>query len=99
MDIDEHGLTEIARRVINLVRSCNLRFGLARKDDTVPKLFFQRTPILPMQTLDPDKFDRYLDRFYAIRGWTDQGVPTRETLRQLNLDDVGESLDRSGIIR
>ena len=99
MDIDEDGLTEIARRVINLVRSCNLRFGLTRGDDRVPEIFFKRTPPPPMQALDPDKFDRYLDRFYEIRGWTDEGVPTRETLRQLNLDDVGESLERSGIIR
>lgn len=98
MDLDEDGLTRIARRVINLVRACNLRLGLTRKDDTVPKLFFKKTPFPPMQTLDPDKFDRHIDRFYEIRGWTEAGVPTRETLRQLDLDDVGESLERSGTI-
>ena len=99
MDLDEDGLTQIARRVINLVRACNIRFGLERKDDSVPKIFFKRTPFPPMQTLDPDKFDRYIDRFYELRGWTREGIPTRETLGQLDLDFVSESLEQDGIIR
>jgi aldehyde:ferredoxin oxidoreductase len=99
MDIDEDGLTRIARRVINLVRACNIRLGLTRNDDTVPKIFFKRTPFPPLQTLDPDKFGKHIDRFYEIRGWTGEGVPTRDTLAQLDLDFVSESFERSGIIR
>ena len=99
LDLDEDGLTQIARRVINLVRASNIRFGLERKDDSVPKLFFKRTPFPPMQALDPDKFDRYIDRFYELRGWTREGIPKRETLEQLDLDFVSESFGQSGIIQ
>jgi aldehyde:ferredoxin oxidoreductase len=98
MDIDESGLTEIARRVINLVRGCNLRLGLTRKDDTVPKLFFKKIPFPPLQKLDRAKFDKHIDRVYELRGWTEEGVPKRETLEGLGLDYVCEGLQRDGIL-
>jgi aldehyde:ferredoxin oxidoreductase len=98
MDLDESGLTEIARRVINLVRACNLRMGLTRKDDTVPKLFFKKSPFPPLQTLDRGKIDQHIDRFYELRGWTREGVPTKETLEGLGLGYVCQGLQQGGII-
>lgn len=97
IDIDEDELTRIARRVINLVRACNIRLGLERKDDSIPKLFFERTPFPPLQKLDPDKFDRHIDRFYEIRGWTREGIPTRKTLEELDLAYVSDGLERGGV--
>jgi aldehyde:ferredoxin oxidoreductase len=99
MDIDEGGLTQIARRVVNLVRACNIRFGMTRKDDSIPKLFFERTPDPPLQKLDPDTLSKHIDRFYEIKGWTPEGVPTRETLENLNLNDVLEDLEARGLIQ
>jgi aldehyde:ferredoxin oxidoreductase len=98
MELDEAGLTKIARRVVNLVRASNIRFGLTRKDDTVPKTFFEKTPDPPMQKLDPDTLSKYIDRFYELMGWTPEGVPTRETLEGLDLNYVSEDLERRGLI-
>jgi aldehyde:ferredoxin oxidoreductase len=98
LDLDEAGLTQIARRVISLVRACNLRCGMRREDDTIPKKFFRTTPFPPLQKVDPDKFSRHIDRFYQIRGWTEEGIPTRDTLEQLDLADVADGLERSGIL-
>lgn len=98
MEVDEADVTQIARRVINLLRAYNLRSGLTRKDDTVPKMFFQKTPSPPWLKLDADKFNKCLDRFYELRGWNREGIPNRETLENLDLDFVKQELERRGIL-
>jgi aldehyde:ferredoxin oxidoreductase len=37
-----------------------------------------------------------LDDYYRQRGWNHNGVPTQEKLKQLDLEDVAESLKRAG---
>jgi aldehyde:ferredoxin oxidoreductase len=37
-----------------------------------------------------------LDDYYRLRGWSQNGVPTEEKLKQLDLADVAESLKRAG---
>jgi aldehyde:ferredoxin oxidoreductase len=32
-------------------------------------------------------FDAMMDRYYRLRGWDENGIPTPETLRRLGLDD------------
>ena len=95
IDIDGAGLTQVARRVTNLVRACNLRLGLSRKDDTVSNIFFKGSPGAPLERekIDPDLFNRTIDRFYEIMGWSSEGIPTRETLEKLDLGYVAEGLE------
>jgi aldehyde:ferredoxin oxidoreductase len=33
-----------------------------------------------------DQYEKLLDAVYKRRGWTSQGVPTRETLKRLKID-------------
>ena len=97
MDTSEAELTVMAARTISLVRALNLRQGMRRKDDTVAKMFFQGTPASPERKLDPDVFNKWLDRFYELKGWDSQGIPTRETLQELGLDYVWQDLERREI--
>jgi aldehyde:ferredoxin oxidoreductase len=97
-DIDESEVTKIAKRVIALVRAYNVRSGIRRKDDKVPQIFFQRSPRPPMQKLDPNTFNKWIDRFYKIRGWNSEGIPTKETLEELDLDYVRQDLERRKIL-
>ena len=98
MDIDETEVTKIARRTIAHVRAYNVRTGMGRKDDTVPRMFSQRTPRPPVKKLDPDTFNKWISRFYEIRGWNSEGIPTKETLEELGLDYVRQDLERRGIL-
>jgi len=98
MDIDEAETTKIIKRVINLVKASNLRAGLRRKDDTVPEIWFKRSPRPPWVTLDHGRFDKWVDRFYEIRGWNKDGIPTKETLEELGLDYVSQDLEQRGIL-
>lgn len=98
IDLSEAALTAIARRTLNLVRAINVRSGVRRKDDTVSKLFFQKTAPKPYQTLNPDMFNKWIDRYYELKGWNSRGIPTKETLQGLGLDYVWQDLERRGIL-
>jgi aldehyde:ferredoxin oxidoreductase len=100
MDIDEKGLTRIARRVINLVRACNIKLGLTRADDSPPKMFLKRTSTPTVRGIGkvfPDKLRRQIDRFYELRGWNSDGVPTRKTLEELDLDFISQDFEEKNI--
>jgi aldehyde:ferredoxin oxidoreductase len=75
----------------------NVRLGLSSKDDRLPSRFTEEP--MPVErggrtTLHViEGFDEMLARYYALRGWDADGIPTRETLQGLGLErwlaDVG----------
>ena len=38
------------------------------------------------------KWEEMLDEYYRLRGWDRNGVPTREKLKELGLEDVAKDL-------
>jgi aldehyde:ferredoxin oxidoreductase len=74
-------------RIFNLCRLFNLREGFSRADDTLPKRMSERLPrgATSESTISQADLDGMLDEYYAFRGWTRDGVPTPEKLRQLGL--------------
>jgi aldehyde:ferredoxin oxidoreductase len=80
-----------AERIYNLERSFNVREGFDRKDDTIPARPFKEALSVGAakgKKLDPKKFDEALDKYYADRGWSNNGVPTNAKLKDLGLDFV-----------
>lgn len=102
IDTDKTELIKIAGRVETLVRAYNLRLGLRRKDDTIPEKFFEKEPDAGIwswyKKLDREKFNKWLDDFYKLKGWNRDGIPTKETLDKLGLDYVREELEQRGIL-
>jgi aldehyde:ferredoxin oxidoreductase len=92
-DLDVAGFRQAGERVFNLARAFNVREGLRRKDDTLPKrLLEDPLPDGPAAGLTVD-LDPLLDAYYEFRGWDRQtGIPTREKLRELELDFVIDEL-------
>ncbi|MDP3879968.1 MAG: aldehyde ferredoxin oxidoreductase N-terminal domain-containing protein [Dehalococcoidales bacterium] len=97
LDIDEAEATRIARRIINLVKACKVRDGLSRKDDSLTDRRTQKASggDKPARSL----LDRCIDRYYELRGWDNDGIPTSETLVKLGLDDVRQELEQRGFIK
>lgn len=91
MDIDKDELWKITRRNRNLVRAVNVRRGLRRKDEKPPEDHWKKR--------FPELEARLLDEYYKFKGWNNEGIPTKETLRELGLDYVGEDLEKRGIIK
>jgi hypothetical protein len=38
------------------------------------------------------------DGYYKFKGWDNEGIPTKKTLKELDLGYVGEHLEQRGII-
>ncbi len=47
---------------------------------------------------DEEMEQKLLDAYYEFKGWNKEGIPTRETLDRLGLNDVGDDLLRRGVI-
>ena len=96
-DLTEADVLRIGERIVNVERAYNVRLGLTRKDDTLPDRMLKE----PM----PDGFAKgqvvnlepMLDEYYAFRGWSRQtGLPTREKLVELGLEDIADELKHTG---
>jgi len=85
-------LERTGERINNLGRLFNIREGFTRKDDHLPPKIMS-TPI-PDDTVSKgsyitqEELDLVLDDYYATRGWTKEGVPTLEKLKELGLEDL-----------
>jgi len=82
-------LMRIGERIYNVERAFNIREGMGRKDDTLPASFFVEkvTPWGPTGISEAN-FQEMLDEYYAFRGWDEKGIPTKEKLEELGLDDM-----------
>ena len=79
---------ECAERIETTIRLFNIREGLSRADDNLPRRLLHETlPDGPArgQLFGQGGLDTMLDEFYALRGWDPQGVPRPETLARLNI--------------
>ena len=85
-DVSE--LKRLGARVITLARLFNVREGFGRKDDTLP----ERSLTEPL-TEGPSAgqvvhLEQMLNDYYELRGWGSNGEPTKETVRELELDKI-----------
>jgi aldehyde:ferredoxin oxidoreductase len=74
MKLKEDDLRGIARNISDGTRTFNIREGLTRDDDTLPRRFFEE-PIEEGKIMRRKDFDRLLEEYYELRGWDKQGVP------------------------
>ena len=84
-------LQKVSERIFNLERCFNVREGKDRKDDTLPARFMEEPiPEGPSKGMITTKqeLDTMLDEYYQIRGWNKNGIPTKETLDSLGLQEV-----------
>lgn len=77
----------VGRRVINLFRMFNKREGMTRDDDSFSSRLGQPPVDGPGKgkSLAP-AYSGILDAYYREMGWGRDGMPTRETLRALDLE-------------
>jgi aldehyde:ferredoxin oxidoreductase len=90
LDIDEAELWKIAKRNRTLVRAVNIRRGMRRADEKPPEDHWKKR--------FPELEAKLLDEYYKFKGWDNQGIPTKESLQELDLAYVVEDLEQRGII-
>jgi aldehyde:ferredoxin oxidoreductase len=76
-------MLEAGERIWNLERKFNLDAGLTAADDTLPKRLLKDAAKTGPAKGMVNRLDEMLPRYYEIRGWNRDGVPTTETLNRL----------------
>ncbi|MGC9324717.1 MAG: aldehyde ferredoxin oxidoreductase family protein [Desulfomonilia bacterium] len=87
MTDDEYWTT--AKRIMTLERCFQVREGLRREDDKLPKrLMTEKLPEGPKagSVFTEEDLKKFQDEVYTYFGWDDNGIPTDDTLKKLGLD-------------
>ena len=87
-DVTVDELMAVGERRLNLFRIFNAREGLDRKDDKLPKKFFKALggagPTAGM-ALTHEEIESAKDEYYKLAGWTENGIPTSQTMERLDI--------------
>ena len=78
-------LYETGERIWNLERQFNIAAGLTSEDDSLPPRLLNEPAKSGMAKGKVSDLDKMLPEYYELRGWTADGVPTKETLERLGL--------------
>jgi aldehyde:ferredoxin oxidoreductase len=87
-------LLAIGERVYALCRTYNVRSGARRETDVLAERFADphTSGGAEGQALTQADLDVMLDEYYPLRGWDENGIPTKDTLESLNLGDIAAAL-------
>ncbi|MCX6640881.1 MAG: aldehyde ferredoxin oxidoreductase family protein [bacterium] len=86
LDFNDEELRQVGLRVVDLERMINLREGMTRAHDTLPKRYFDEEAKLKKAAgskIDREKFAVMLTEYYHLRNWGDEGIPTAERQSEL----------------
>ena len=90
-DLSLDDVERIGERIWNLERAFNVREGIGREQDVLPyRVMHEPVPegMHKGMHCPPDELNGMLDSYYALRGWTPDGVPTPERLQALELAEL-----------
>ena len=76
----------VGKRVIDTERMFNVREGVSRKHDTLPKRYFDDPA--PLKTakghhIDREQFAAALSRYYKLRGWDSEGRVSKKRMKEI----------------
>ena len=78
-------MMEAGERIWNMEREFNLAAGLTAADDTLPKRLLTEPAQTGPAKGNVNRLHEMLPKYYEVRGWTEQGVPTDDTRQRLSL--------------
>ena len=84
----KESLMEVGERVHHLARAYNLRTGRTHADDILPGRFHEEESFAGLMNgkkISREFFEGQLQDYYKLRGWDEEGRPTRETMEKFGL--------------
>jgi aldehyde:ferredoxin oxidoreductase len=85
MTLDEFMLT--GERITNLKRMFSVKRGISRKDDILPARILTQRLTSGGTRGNLFHLGAMLNEYYSVRGWSEEGIPTREKLIELGLEE------------
>jgi aldehyde:ferredoxin oxidoreductase len=95
IDLTADKLQRAGVRIYNLEKAYNIREGWAKKDDyPPPRIMKEPIPdgFSKGSVVTKKEFDMMLNAYFEARGWNDEGLPRKEKLIELGLEDMAESV-------
>jgi len=88
-------MQKAGERIYNLEKAYNIREGWTKKDDYPPPRVM-KDPIpdgaAKGSVVTESEFTLMLDAYYEARGWNKGGIPAKQKLTELELEDVAEGI-------
>lgn len=78
-------MLEAGERIWNMEREFNLAAGLTAEDDTLPQRLLKEAAQTGPAKGKVNNLGEMLPKYYEIRGWNADGIPTDETRKRLGL--------------
>ncbi|MGB0721835.1 MAG: aldehyde ferredoxin oxidoreductase family protein [Gammaproteobacteria bacterium] len=78
-------LLEVGERIWNMERDFNLAAGITGADDNLPERLVKDAAKTGPAAGKVNELSKMLPEYYALRGWTPDGIPTSETRSRLGL--------------
>jgi len=75
----------VGERLFNLKRLINGQWGISRKEDTLPPRMLTHARPSGNAKGNLPHLGMMLGEYYAVRGWSEDGIPTPEKLKELGL--------------
>jgi len=85
LELRPEDMQRIGERIWNLERLFNNAAGFTRKDDALPRRILEEPLTAGPSRGHTVPLEPMLEEYYRVRGWDEQGRPTREKLAQLSL--------------
>jgi aldehyde:ferredoxin oxidoreductase len=89
-------LESSGERILTMERIFNIREGLTKEDDTLPRrMLEEEIPDGPSQglTITREELESMLVEYYKLHGWDhESGVPLEQTLKALSIDSYSKYL-------
>ena len=92
-------MTKAGERINNLARLFNIREGKGTREfDNLPtkimKVPIPDEGVAKGAFVNQEEFDLGLDDYYAVRGWTKNGIPTAKKLGELGLEEFTSIIEK-----
>ena len=84
MGLDEFMMA--GERIFNLKRMFSVKRGISRKDDILPPRILTHRLTTGGTRGNLFHLGSMLNEYYSVRGWSEEGIPTREKLAELGLE-------------
>lgn len=85
-EIDGREVLKTGERIHNIKRQYNVRLGISRKDDMLPyRLLTHKRGSGGAEDSLPH-LGWILNEYYRTRGWSEEGIPTEEKIKELDLE-------------
>jgi aldehyde:ferredoxin oxidoreductase len=78
MSLSKDQLREIASNIQTATRIFNMREGITRADDTLPKRFFEEPIGSKKSIITREALEQLKDDYYRLREWDKNGSPLRK---------------------